>query len=207
MCIRDRSYIKTNWSNKKKYEECTFRWYWYYKHIMNNELVFPEKVLIHRDVQGLLKAMLEKDPIKRISYSQMKNHPFMNYYLLMHKTKQKGVTYRITSVSFKQSKIMKEKDARKNFKIVLKNKVKEELEKNKLRRKTLYEKHRKAKEERKKKKKEQEKKPKIDKGPKKSTLFGVDPIDYRQKNKINDYDINNNPKSKINLKLINRTTI
>ena len=199
------SFIKPNWSNKKKYEECTFRWYWYYRHIMANELIFPEKVLIHKDIIDLLRRMLEKDPIKRISYADMKKHDFMKYYMIMHKTKTKGVTYKINSISFKESRIMKEKDARNEFKIALKDKLKEEIEKNKHRRKTLYEKHRKAKQERKRAKtdtstnlyKIPEEKP-IPANPVQSNLFGVDPKKYRDNKKVktnNDYSIDQPPEN------------
>lgn len=200
------SFLKPNWSNKKKYEESTFRWYWYYRHIMNNELMFPEKILVHKSIIDLLRKMLEKDPIKRISYLDMKKHDFVNYYMIMHRTKTKGIAYSINNISFKESRILTEKNARKEFKIELKNKLKKEIEKNKLRRKTLYEKHRKAELERK-RKRANTVQPGTQTGggfpakpntPAKSSLFGEDPKKYREKNQIkatNDYDIDRPPQT------------
>lgn len=187
----NQSFLKPNWSNKEKFEECTFRWYWYYRHIMANDLIFPQKNLIHKDIIDLLRRMLEKDPVKRISYSQMKNHPFMKYYLIMHKKKLKGVAYKVNDVLFQESKIMKEKEARKAFKMELKNKLKREMEKNKERRKTLYEKHRKAKLERKRAKTETNMfKIKEERKDDRGNLFGGD---FRKKNVKNDYDIDARP--------------
>jgi serine/threonine protein kinase len=198
----EESFIKPTWSNKKKYEECTFRWYWYYKHIMTNDLIFPKQMMIHKDIINLLQRMLEKDPIKRISYPEMKKHPFMNYYMIMHRTKTEGVTYRINAIHFEESKIIKEKDARKIFKQVLKKKVKDELERNKQRRKTLYEKRKQRELDRKRAKTQAEiKLPKIkeegrtpNKKPVQSTLFGDKPVNP-QPNPNNDYDIFAKPRN------------
>jgi hypothetical protein len=137
--------------------------------------------------------MLEKDPVKRISYSEMKNHPFMKYYMIMHKTKQKGVAYRVNDISFQESRIIKEKDARKEFKVELKNKLKREMEKNKERRKTLYEKHRKAKLERKRAKTETNMKViKEDKKEDRGNLFGKD---FKKKDVQNDYGLDSKPQN------------
>ena len=147
---QNESFLKSNWSNIKKYEECNFRWYWYYKHIMINDLHFPIKTMIQEDIIDLLQQMLQKDPVKRISYNEMKNHPFMKYYMTMQKKKLKGVAHRRGNVMFKEYKIINEKDARQEFKVELKNKLKPEIKKNKERRKTIYEKHKKSKLEHKK---------------------------------------------------------
>lgn len=189
------SFIKPGWSNKKKYEECTFRWYWYYRHIMQNDLLFPDRILVHKDIVDLLKRMLEKDPLKRISYAQMKKHPFMDYYMMMHRTKTQGVTYRVNAISFQQSQVIREKDARKNFKKELKSKVKQELERNKERRKTLYEKRKKAEEQRKRAQTQQN----VDnlyripeEGKKPSTLFGNN---AGPKKSSNDYALDSGPRN------------
>ena len=142
--LKQDSFLKSSWTMKKKGNELVFRWYWYYQHIMTNPLQFPTKNIIHKSIIDLLNKMLDKNPETRISFGDLKKHPFLNYFILMHQSRQKGVVYRITQVEFQKCVLVKEKQARKNLKEIVRKNVKEEFAKNKQRRNTLKEKHRQA---------------------------------------------------------------
>lgn len=159
------SFIKSTWNEKKKIEEMTFRWYWYYQHIINTPIQFPTNISIHPDLIDLLKKMLNKDPLSRISFKEILNHPFMNYYAQLYRSKQEGTKYKITQIFFDKSFCLNEREARRSFKNEVNSQIKSELFKIKERRKTLKLKHQQAQierkkviEENKKIKKEQDKK-------------------------------------------------
>lgn len=163
MLDKDVSFLEQKWKPKKKLEETIFRWYWYHRSIALNPLRFPNNNSIQMDIVDLLSRMLEKDPNKRIGFQELNKHKFMEYLVMMMRTKQFGVAYRRNQIRFKDSVILEENLTRKRFKGHKKEVQNLIINKVKQRKEALKAKNKAARLEKKKQKLEREKKRKEEK--------------------------------------------
>lgn len=74
-----------------------------YQFIQFNGLRFPQPNPINSTLIDLLKRMLEFDPAKRISLTELLNHPFLDYFSLLGKAHKEGSVVELTKSKFSPS--------------------------------------------------------------------------------------------------------